>query len=89
MGGGAVAFTLSSYMIGTLSDRFGRYRFVIASQLLIVISGIGLMISNGFVMLSAFYTMFCVGENSRPFCFLLCMPHTFSTIGIWEPLWSI
>jgi MFS family permease len=64
MGGGAVVFSIISYMIGALSDRFGRYRFVIASQLLIIVSGIGLMISGGFVMLSVFYAIFCVGETT-------------------------
>lgn len=92
MGGGAVAFSIVSYMIGTLSDRFGRYRFVIASQLLIVISGIGLMISNGFVMLSAFYTMFCVGESTTFLLSFVYATHLFdnrymgTSMGVFDSL---
>jgi MFS family permease len=69
LGGGALIFSLVSYGIGTLSDRFGRRRFVIVSQIVIVIAGVGLVFSEGFATLAAFYGLFCVGETVP---YLLC-----------------
>jgi ACDE family multidrug resistance protein len=95
MGGGATAFSIVSYVIGTLSDRFGRYRFVIASQLLIIISGIGLMISNGFVMLSVFYAIFCVGESTTFLLSFVYATHLFdsrymgTSMGVFDSLMDL
>ncbi len=63
MGGGAVIFSLVSYSIGRLSDRFGRYLFVITAQLGILVSVICLMVSQRFVSLGLSYALFCVGET--------------------------
>lgn len=63
LGGGAAIFSFVSYVIGTLSDRFGRRMFVIASQLIILIAGIGLILSSRFAALLLFYGLFCVGET--------------------------
>lgn len=69
LSGGALIFSFISYVVGGLSDRFGRRMFVILSQVIIIISGIGLILSNGFATLLVFYCLFCVGETTT---FLLC-----------------
>ncbi len=69
LSGGALIFSLISYVVGDLSDRFGRRMFVILSQVIIIVSGIGLILGNGFATLLAFYCLFCVGETTT---FLLC-----------------
>jgi len=60
---GAFIFSFVSYVIGGLSDRYGRRLFVILSQVIIVTSGIGLIFSSGFTALLLFYGLFCVGET--------------------------
>ncbi len=69
LSGGALIHSLVSYVIGVLSDRFGRRMFVIVSQAIIVTAGIGLIFSKGFVSLSVFYGLFCIGETIT---YLLC-----------------
>jgi MFS family permease len=69
LGGGAMIFSAVSYATGTLSDRFGRRAFAVTSQIVIVTAGIGLIYSEGFVSLAAFYWLFCVGETVT---YLLC-----------------
>ncbi len=63
IGGGAIIYSIVSYSIGMLSDRFGRYPFVIAAQLCIMISVIGVMFSRHFLTLGLCYGLFCVGET--------------------------
>lgn len=60
---GALIFSFVSYGIGAVSDRFGRKRFVVAAQILIVIAGIGLLRSHSFAGLLLFYGVFCLGES--------------------------
>lgn len=60
---GAVIFTLISYTIGIISDKLGRKLFAVISQVIIIFSGIGLMLSNQFVSLLIFYGLFCIGET--------------------------
>ncbi len=60
---GAVIHSFVSYVIGNLSDRYGRRLFVILSQVTIVAAGIGLIFSGGFATLLLFYGLFCVGET--------------------------
>ena len=69
LSGGALIFSVVSYTIGTLSDRFGRRLFVIVSQPIIVIAGTGLLLSNRFATLLMFYGLFCIGETIT---YLLC-----------------
>lgn len=73
---GALLFSLVSFVIGSLSDRFGRRMFVIVSQLIIIAGGLGLMRSESFVSLLAFYGLFCVGETIT---FLLCFVYASET----------
>lgn len=67
--GGAIVFSLISYTVGSLSDRYGRKRFVILSQVVMVGSVIGLIASNSFITLLLFYSVFCIGETTT---YLLC-----------------
>ncbi len=60
--GGALSFTCVSFVVGTLSDRFGRGLFVMVSQLVIVMGCAGLAFSNAFIPLLIFYSIFCIGE---------------------------
>lgn len=69
LGGGALIFSIISYTIGALSDRFGRRIFVILAQILIVAAGICLIFSNSFPALLASYGLFCIGET---IAYLLC-----------------
>ncbi len=60
--GGALSFTWVSFIVGTLSDRFGRKLFVIVSLVIIVLSCGGLSCSHAFGPLLIFYCFFCIGE---------------------------
>ncbi len=75
---GALLFSLVSFVIGSLSDRFGRRMFVIVSQLIIVAGGVGLLYSESFVSLLVFYGLFCVGETIT---YLLCFVYAAETFG--------
>jgi MFS family permease len=63
LSGGALIFSLVSYAIGILSEKYGRRRFVIPSQIVIVVAGIGLFLSDSPAGLAGFYWLFCVGET--------------------------
>jgi len=67
--GGAIVFSVISYTVGAVSDRFGRKLFVVLSQVIMVGAVIGLIGSNSFIMLLLFYCVFCIGEATT---FLLC-----------------
>lgn len=69
LSGGALAFSLVSYLVGILSDRFGARNFVIYSQLIIIAGAIGLIFSRGFISLLVFYGLFSIGETIT---YLLC-----------------
>lgn len=60
---GALIFSLVAYSTGVLSDRFGRVRFVIGAQVLIMAGGLGLALSSSFAGLLVFYGLFCIGET--------------------------
>ncbi|MEW6184622.1 MAG: MFS transporter [Thermodesulfobacteriota bacterium] len=60
--GGALSFSSVSFIIGTLSDKFGRRVFVIISQVIMVIGCTGLALHNTFSLLLIYYCIFCVGE---------------------------
>ena len=76
LSGGALIFSLVSYVVGTLSDRFGRRMFVLTSQALIVTAGIGLIFSDRFATLFLFYGLFCIGETIT---YLLCFVYATDT----------
>lgn len=63
LSGGALIFSAVSYVTGRLSDRQGRRTFVIASQIVIVVAGLGLFTSDSLAGLAGFYWLFCVGES--------------------------
>lgn len=69
LGGGAMIFSIISYTIGILSDRFGRYIFVVSAQVVIVVAGISLIFSSNFLVLLGSYGLFCIGETMT---YLLC-----------------
>jgi MFS family permease len=69
LSGGAVIFSFVSYVVGTLSDRFGRRVFAVVAQLIVVASGVGLVFSGRFSTLIVFYALFSVGETIT---YLLC-----------------
>ena len=81
LSGGALIFSVVSYTIGTLSDRFGRRLFVIVSQPIIVIAGTGLLFSNSFATLLMFYGLFCIGETIT---YLLCFVYA---TEIFDPMY--
>lgn len=64
LGGGALVFSVTSYVVGSLSDRLGRKRFVVASQLVIVAGGVGIIFGDSFPALAFFYCIFCAGETT-------------------------
>jgi MFS family permease len=63
LSGGALIFSVTSYVMGRVSDRRGRRTFVILSQIVIVGTGLGLVVSDSLVGLAGFYWLFCVGET--------------------------
>jgi DHA1 family multidrug resistance protein-like MFS transporter len=63
LSGGALIFSVVSYITGRLSDRHGPRTFVIVSQVVIVASGLGLFTSESLVGLAGFYWLFCAGET--------------------------
>ena len=64
LSGGALIFSLVSYTVGALSERWGRRMFVVASQAVVVLSGVGLIFSDGFASLCVSYGLFCLGETT-------------------------
>jgi len=59
----AIAYTISSYWVGQLSDRWGRRLFVIAAQPMIILACLGLALSGDLLGLSAFYALFGLGSS--------------------------
>jgi len=66
---GALVFSLVSFTVGSLSDKFGRKLFVVLSQVIMVGSIIGLIYVNYFIALLVFFASFCIGETIT---YLLC-----------------
>ncbi len=63
LSGGALIFSLVSYGIGVVSEKYGRRRFVLPSQIVIVAAGVGLFLSDSLAGLATFYWLFCAGET--------------------------
>jgi MFS family permease len=60
---GALVHSVTSYVTGTLSDRYGRKLFAILSQPVIIIFTIALIFCNGFGSILIVYCLFVVGET--------------------------
>ncbi len=63
LAGEGIAYTVSSYVVGQSSNRWGRRVFIIVAQPLIIVACFGLALSRGLLGLSAFYTLFGVGSS--------------------------
>lgn len=59
----ATTYTLSAYLAGKYSDRWGRRGFVIVAQPLILLSCLGLALARSLVSLSVFYALFGLGSS--------------------------
>jgi MFS family permease len=59
----ATAYTISSYLVGQFSDRWGRRIFVILAQPMIILACFGLALSGNLLGLSAFYALFGLGSS--------------------------
>ncbi|MGQ9493591.1 MAG: MFS transporter [Anaerolineae bacterium] len=59
----AMAYTFGSYLVGKLSDRWGRRFFVIIAQPLILLACTGLAWSHSWLGLAAFYAVFGLGAS--------------------------
>jgi len=59
----ATAYTISSYLVGQFSDRWGRRIFVILAQPMIILACFGLALSGDLLGLSAFYALFGLGSS--------------------------
>ncbi len=59
----AAAYTISSYLAGRLSDRWGRRLFVLMAQPLIILACLGLAGSRDLQGLAAFYALFGLGGS--------------------------
>jgi MFS family permease len=63
MGLGALLYSATSAVIGGITDRYERKKFIIISQAVIVLSAAGLVFSGGSLAgLMAFYSLFCIAE---------------------------
>jgi MFS family permease len=59
----AVAYTISSYFAGRLSDRLGRRPFVFWAQPLVILACLGLAWSRDWPGLALFYALFGLGSS--------------------------
>jgi MFS family permease len=63
MGAGALIYSGTSLIIGNLSEKLGRKKFVVLSQGLILAAGFGfIFLGNSMVWLIVFFVLFCAGE---------------------------
>ena len=60
---GAVVFSIVSYTVGAISDRYGRKLFVLVAQAVILGSVAALIFSNSFITLLASFCLFTLGET--------------------------
>jgi len=59
----AIAYTISSYLVGQLSDRWGRRIFVMLAQPLMILACFGLAWSQNLAGLCLFYALFGLGGS--------------------------
>ena len=60
---GALVHSITSFTVGSLSDKYGRKLFAILSQPIIIISAVVLIFCNGFYSILIAYCVFVVGET--------------------------
>lgn len=60
---GALVHSVTSFTVGSLSDRYGRKLFAIIPQPIIIVSAIALIFCNGFFPILFTYWVFVVGET--------------------------
>lgn len=60
---GALVHSITSFTVGSLSDKYGRKLFAIFSQPIIIISAVVLIFCNGFYSILIAYCVFVVGET--------------------------
>ncbi|UCB42086.1 MAG: MFS transporter [Dehalococcoidales bacterium] len=60
---GALVHSVTSFTVGSLSDRYGRKLFAIIAQPIIIISAVILIFCNGFFPILITYWVFVVGET--------------------------
>lgn len=63
---GSFAFSVSSYFTGVISEKVGRKLCVLASLVLLVLSGVGLVYADSLSLLIGFYVLFCL-TNAVPY----------------------
>ena len=63
---GSLAFSLSSFFIGAISEKVGRKPSVLVSLILLVFSGVGLIYADRLLTLTGFYVLFCL-SNAVPY----------------------
>lgn len=59
---GALAFSLSSFFTGAVSEKVGRKLSISVSLILLVFSGVGLIYADRLLTLVGFYVLFCLAE---------------------------
>jgi predicted MFS family arabinose efflux permease len=59
---GAIAFSLSSYFVGTISDKKGRKSIVIFALIVMILSGLGFIYANSLETLMVCYIVFSTSE---------------------------
>jgi len=63
---GSLAFSVSSYVTGVVSDTRGRKLYVLGALLLLIFAGIGLVLADGLWLLVTFYVLFSL-TNAVPY----------------------
>ena len=58
----AIAFSLSSYFVGTIADKKSRKPIVILSLFIMILSGLGLIFANSLETLMVCYVVFSTSE---------------------------
>lgn len=59
---GSLAFSVSSFFTGAISEKVGRRLCVLVSLVLLILSGVGLVYADGLPALMGFYVLFCLTE---------------------------
>ena len=80
---GAILYSGTALFIGNLSERFGRKAFVVSSQIIIIVSGVGfIFLGDSAAWLLLFYGLFCIGEAMAFLLSFVYATKLFSDSGI-------